>query len=84
MNQIISEEAASDRYQGIVGITHDPIVSSDIIRDSRASIVDLGMTRVIDGDLVKILSWYDNEWGFSNQMVKEAAQIVQAIEAEHN
>lgn len=84
VNQIISEEAASDRYRGIVGITHDPIVSSDIIRDSRASIVDLGMTRVIDGDLVKILSWYDNEWGFSNQMVKEATQIVQAIEAEHN
>ena len=83
VNQIISEEAASDRYRGIVGITHDPIVSSDIIRDSRASIVDLGMTRVIDGDLVQILSWYDNEWGFSNQMVKEAVEIVQAIEAEH-
>ncbi len=79
VNQIISEEAASDRYQGIVGITHDPIVSSDIVHDSRASIVDLGMTRVIDGDLVKILSWYDNEWGFSNQMVKEAVEMVQAI-----
>jgi glyceraldehyde 3-phosphate dehydrogenase len=82
VNQIISEEAASDRYQGIVGITHDPIVSSDIVHDSRASIVDLGMTRVVDGDLVKILSWYDNEWGFSNQMVNEAVQIVQATEAE--
>jgi glyceraldehyde 3-phosphate dehydrogenase len=40
------------------------------------------MTRVVDGDLVKILSWYDNEWGFSNQMVNEAVQIMQAIEAE--
>jgi glyceraldehyde 3-phosphate dehydrogenase len=83
VNQIISEEAASDRYEGIVGITHDPIVSSDIVHDSRASIVDLGMTRVVDGDLVKILSWYDNEWGFSNQMIKEAVQLVHAMEAEH-
>ena len=82
VNQIISEEAASDRYRGIVGITHDPIVSSDIVHDSRASIVDLGMTRVVDGDLVKILSWYDNEWGFSNQMVNEAVQIVQAMAEE--
>ena len=82
VNQIISEEAASDRYQGIVGITNDPVVSSDIVHDSRASIVDLSMTRVVDGDLVKILSWYDNEWGFSNQMVNEAVQIVQAMEAE--
>jgi glyceraldehyde 3-phosphate dehydrogenase len=82
VNQIISEEAASERYQGIVGITHDPIVSSDIIQDSRASIVDLGMTRVVDGDLVKILSWYDNEWGFTNQMVKEALELVQAVEGE--
>lgn len=83
VNRIISEEAASDRYQGIVGITHDPIVSSDIIHDPRASIVDLGMTRVVGGDLLKLLSWYDNEWGFSNQMVKEAVQLVQAMEAEH-
>jgi glyceraldehyde 3-phosphate dehydrogenase len=82
VNQVISEEATSDRYKGIVGIIKDPIVSSDIVHDSRASIVDLGMTRVVDGDLVKILSWYDNEWGFSNQMVNEAVQIMQAIEAE--
>ncbi len=82
VNRIISEEAASDRYQGIVGITHDPIVSSDIIHDPRASIVDLGMTRVVGGDLLKLLSWYDNEWGFSNQMVKEAVQLVQAMEVE--
>lgn len=77
VNQIFVEEAASDRYQGIVGITEDPIVSSDIIKDPRASIIDLGMTRVVDGDLVKILSWYDNEWGFTNQMVREALLIEQ-------
>jgi len=80
INQIFIEEAASERYRGIVGVTEDPIVSSDIIKDPRASIIDLGMTRVVDGDLVKILSWYDNEWGFTNQMVREVVKIAQATE----
>jgi glyceraldehyde 3-phosphate dehydrogenase len=80
INQIFIEEAASDRYRGILGVTEDPIVSSDILKDPRASIIDLGMTRVVDGDLVKILSWYDNEWGFTNQMVREALQLGQATE----
>ena len=79
INQIFVEEAASDRYRGIVGVTDDPIVSSDIIKDPRASVIDLGMTRVVDGDLVKILSWYDNEWGFTNQMVRQVVEIAQAI-----
>jgi glyceraldehyde 3-phosphate dehydrogenase len=78
VNRIFIEEAGSVRYRGIVGVTQDPIVSSDIIQDSRASIVDLGMTHVVDGDLVKVLSWYDNEWGFTNQMIREAVQITQA------
>jgi glyceraldehyde 3-phosphate dehydrogenase len=80
INQIFVEEAAGDRYRGIVGVTDDPIVSSDIIKDPRASVIDLGMTRVVDGDLVKILSWYDNEWGFTNQMVREVVKIAQATE----
>jgi glyceraldehyde 3-phosphate dehydrogenase len=60
---------------GIFGVSEDPIVSSDIIGDSRASVVDLAMTRVVDGDLVKVMSWYDNEWGFTSQMVREAAKL---------
>ena len=47
----------------------------DIIKDARASVVDLGMTQVVDGDLLKVISWYDNEWGYSNQMVREAIRI---------
>ncbi|MDX9864291.1 MAG: glyceraldehyde 3-phosphate dehydrogenase NAD-binding domain-containing protein [Anaerolineaceae bacterium] len=77
VNQIFIEEAASDRYRNIVGVTEEPLVSADIIKDPRASIIHLKMTRVVDGDLVKILSWYDNEWGFTNQMVREAVQIAQ-------
>jgi len=75
INQIFREEARSDRYTGIVGVSEDPLVSSDIIQDSRAAIIDLELTQVIDGDLVKIMSWYDNEWGYSSQLVREAARI---------
>jgi glyceraldehyde 3-phosphate dehydrogenase len=76
INAIFKEEALSERYMGIMGVTEDEIVSSDIIKDPRASIVDLTMTQVVDGDLVKIMSWYDNEWGYSNQMVREALAMV--------
>ena len=71
INNIFREEAESERYRGILGITEEEIVSSDILEDTRASIVDLTMTQVVDGDLVKIMSWYDNEWGYANQMVRE-------------
>jgi glyceraldehyde 3-phosphate dehydrogenase len=80
VNGIFTEEAASDRYRGVVGVTTDPLVSSDIIRDSRASVLDLGMTQVVDGDLIKVMSWYDNEWGYSSQIVREASRIASAIE----
>jgi glyceraldehyde 3-phosphate dehydrogenase len=76
VNRIFKEEAESEEYEGILGVSEDPIVSSDIIKDSRASIIDLGMTRVVDGDLVKVMSWYDNEWGYTNQMIREALRIV--------
>lgn len=76
INTIFREEAATDRYQGILGFSEDPLVSSDIVGDDRASIVDLGLTMVVDGTLVKVMSWYDNEWGFTNQMVREARQVL--------
>jgi len=76
INGIFREEAASDRYRGILGVADDHLVSSDIIRDPRASVVDTEMTQVVDGDLVQVMSWYDNEWGYSNQMVREARRIL--------
>ncbi len=72
VNQVLTEEAGSERYQGILGVTEEPLVSSDITGDGRASVVDLSMTQVIDGDLIKIMSWYDNEWGYATQMIKAA------------
>jgi glyceraldehyde 3-phosphate dehydrogenase len=75
VNDVFKEEAASERYREVLAITEEPVVSSDIIRQAYASIVDLSMTQVVDGDLVKVMSWYDNEWGYANQMVREALQI---------
>ncbi len=76
INDIFREEAKRDRYAGIMGVVEEPIVSSDIIKDSHGSLVDLTMTQVVDGDLVKMMSWYDNEWGYSSQMVKEAVNRI--------
>ncbi len=80
VNSIFREEAESERYQGILGATDDPIVSSDIIKDPRASIVDLGMTQVVDGDLVKVMAWYDNEWGYACQLIRLAVRFVKATQ----
>lgn len=74
INNIFREEAQTEKYRYIVGISEDQIVSSDIIGDTHASLIDLTMTQVVDGDLIKIMSWYDNEWGYANQMVRQVLQ----------
>jgi len=65
-------KAAKGRFKGVMGVTNKPLVSTDIIGCDESSLVDLDMTRVIDGDLVKILSWYDNEWGYVVRMMELA------------
>lgn len=72
VNSIFKEEAQSERYRGILATSDENLVSSDIIKNPHSSIVDLTMTQVVDGDLVKVLSWYDNEWGYAYQMVQQA------------
>jgi glyceraldehyde 3-phosphate dehydrogenase len=72
VNDAYRQEAATARYQGILGVSEDPLVSADIIGDPRAAVVDLDMTQVVDGTLVKVMAWYDNEWGFTHQMIREA------------
>jgi glyceraldehyde 3-phosphate dehydrogenase len=57
--------AAEGELKGILAYTEDPVVSTDMLRNPNSSIVDAGMTKVIDGDLVKVVAWYDNEWGYS-------------------
>jgi glyceraldehyde 3-phosphate dehydrogenase len=75
VNGILTQEAATARYAGVLGVSRDPLVSADIVGDARASVVDLELTKVIDGDLLKVMSWYDNEWGYANQMVRQAVSM---------
>lgn len=75
VNQILIEEAQTERYADVLDTTDEPIVSSDIIKSPYASTVDLSMTRVVDGDLLKVMTWYDNEWGFTNQMIRQILEI---------
>lgn len=75
INQALSQAAQSERFRGILAVTKEPLVSSDIVGRSESSIVDLNQTQVIGGDLVKVVSWYDNEWGYSNRLVQLAALV---------
>lgn len=73
VNQAIIKAADENpRYKGILTYTSDPIVSSDVIGNPHSSIVDLTLTKVIDSDLVKVVSWYDNEWGYTQRLVEMA------------
>ena len=75
VNDAFRQEAATARYERILGVSEDPLVSADIIGDPRAAVIDLELTKVVDGTLVKVMAWYDNEWGFTQQMIREARSI---------
>lgn len=75
INQVF-KKAEKGRWQGIIATTEEPLVSSDIIGRPESAIVDLEMTRVVDGNLVKVIAWYDNEWGFTTRLVETAAKIL--------
>ncbi len=77
VNAAFREAAASGPLQGILGYSDEPLVSSDYQGDPRSSIIDGLSTLVIGGKLVKILAWYDNEWGFSNRLVELAVRMAQ-------
>ena len=61
--------AAEGPMKGVLNFCEDPIVSADIVKHSASSIFDAALTSVMDGNLVKVVSWYDNEWGYSNRCV---------------
>ena len=69
--------AAEGPLDGILAYTEDPIVSTDIVADPHSSIFDAEQTMVVDGRLVKVFAWYDNEWGYSNRCVELAAKVLQ-------
>jgi glyceraldehyde 3-phosphate dehydrogenase len=72
INQAFIDAKGTDFYEGVLDVAYEPLVSSDIVGNSFSAIVDLTMTKVIDGDLVKVLAWYDNEWGYANRLVDMA------------
>ncbi|MBM3755728.1 MAG: type I glyceraldehyde-3-phosphate dehydrogenase [Acidobacteria bacterium] len=63
------KEASEGALKGVLGYTTDPVVSTDMMRNSNSSIVDADLTKVLDGNLVKVVAWYDNEWGYSSRVV---------------
>ena len=69
VNQEFKKAARSVKYRGIVEVTEEPLVSSDIVGNPASAIVDLPLTKVIGDNLVKVIAWYDNEWGYSNRLV---------------
>jgi glyceraldehyde 3-phosphate dehydrogenase len=73
VNALMEEAAKSNRLKGILGINKAPTVSVDFNHDPHSSTFDVTQTQVLDGKFVRVLSWYDNEWGFSNRMVEVAA-----------
>jgi glyceraldehyde 3-phosphate dehydrogenase len=75
VNNFLRQAVLTDRLAGILAVTTDPIVSSDIIGRRESAIVDLALTQVIGGDLVKVFAWYDNEWGYSNRLVETVRDI---------
>lgn len=74
VNQILTEEALTS-FKDIIEVTTDPIVSSDVIGNSHSSIIDLSLTQVVGGNMVKIIAWYDNEWGYANRLIEETLMV---------
>lgn len=79
INSIFKEAAVRPEWQGIMTTTEEPLVSTDILQNPHGSVVDLTLTRVVDGDLVKVFSWYDNEWGYCSMLLKHILTVAQLL-----
>ena len=75
VNQAFKEAAENPLYKGILAVSEEPLVSSDIIGRSESAIVDLPLTQVIGGNLVKVFAWYDNEWGYANRLIEQVIRV---------
>ena len=75
INEIFEKAAQEERWQGILEVTREPLVSSDILKTTAGAIVDLAHTRVVGGNLVKVFAWYDNEWGYSAMLLRQVLEI---------
>ncbi len=75
INNGIKDACEEERWKGVVAWSEEPLVSSDIVGRSESAIVDLPLTQVVDGDLVKIFAWYDNEYGYSNRLIEMVIKV---------
>lgn len=75
VNGLLKKAAGEPYYQGILAVTDEPLVSTDLRGNSNSCIVDLSLTDVVGGNLLKVVAWYDNEWGYSNRLVELAAEF---------
>jgi glyceraldehyde 3-phosphate dehydrogenase len=76
VNAALKAAAESGPMKGLLAYTEDPIVSTDIVKNPASSIVDSELTAVMDGTMVKVVSWYDNEWGYSNRIVELVQKLL--------
>jgi len=79
LNEVFVKASKEPFYQGILGVSDEPLVSRDYIGNSNSGTVDLALTRVVDGNLVKVCVWYDNEWGYSNRLVELVADVAKSV-----
>lgn len=79
VNSILEKAAKSKRWQGIFTTTREQLVSTDIIGDPHAAIADLSLTKVVDGDLCSVYSWYDNEFGYTNSLVIHVLEVTKNL-----
>ena len=80
INQAFLDASQNALYKGILAVTTEPLVSSDIIGRSESAIVDLSLTQVIGGNLVKVFAWYDNEWGYTNRLVEQVVRVGKTLD----
>ena len=76
VNAIVRDRADRDELTGILAFSEEPLVSSDVVKSPYSSIFDAGLTAVVDGTQVKVIAWYDNEWGYSNRLVDLAQRVL--------
>jgi glyceraldehyde 3-phosphate dehydrogenase len=82
VNQAFKDATQNPLYKGILAVNEDEIVSSDIIGRSESAIVDLPLTQVIGGNLVKVFAWYDNEWGYANRLVEQVIRVGRTLSSD--
>ncbi len=81
VNQAFKKAASDPYYQGILDIAEEELVSSDYIGNSHSAIVDLNLTAVVGGNLLKVVAWYDNEWGYSNRLVELTSDVANSLDS---